>query len=117
MNLLNKKQRSQALAWLSVCGFNTPTLAEYYGLTNEQMVSELKTARAEREKAGKSTEPVPVVPGNGQERPDHETVLLNALNSLEQIVWTLDNLAPGSAINESRYLATKAIKYAGRIIQ
>ena len=104
------------MAWYSVYGFNLPALAQTFGITNREMADELITARREREEAGKSPEPVPLVPGNGQERPGDEMLLLESLKALEEIVWLLGSMTPQAAINESKHVATKALKRAGRVI-
>ena len=112
---LSKSQRSQALAWRSVMGFTLDEIAHNFGLTPDEIATKLVTARAEREAAGKSTEPVPVIPPAGEHKSTHTEILIDCIKALESIVWACDNLVGHHAAKLSKDTARAALKNAGFI--
>lgn len=112
-NLLNQKQRSQALAWYSTMGFSLENIAEHYGITPDQVSRELNTARQHRKQAGKSPEPVPVRAPGGKPRTTQAVAYLEALNALETIIWQVDKLTPEAALVYIKATAAAVIKKAG----
>ncbi len=113
---LNREQRSQALAWYSTMGFTARDIGRHFGLDLSAITGELSRARVDRLEAGKSPEPVPVVPPEGEHKPTRADTLLDCLRALEAIVFTLDSMTPQSGINEAKFIATAAIKKAGRLL-
>ena len=115
-NLLNQKQRSQALAWYSTMGFSLENIAEHYGITLKDVARGLRTARTEREAAGKSPEPVPIKAPAGENVPGHADRLLSVLEALELIVWQADAFTPKCALSQIKKTAIAELKKAGKLL-
>ena len=116
--LLNKEQRAQALAWYSsrIYNFGAASIANTFGITHNELLKELHMARKERKLAGKSPEPVPIVPPAGEPKLTHADILLDCLKALETIVWQADNMAVQGALNHIKHTATSTLKKAGRLL-
>lgn len=112
-NILNEKQRSQALIWWAILGFDPQTIAEHYGITANQVLGELDTERDHRNSAGKTPEPVPVRQHPMERQRTHADVLMECITALLAIVEACDNRKEYHAVNLSRHLAGEALKKAG----
>jgi hypothetical protein len=48
--------------------FSLQVIANHYGISKDEAAAEILLARQERQNAGKTPEPVPLVPGTGKPR-------------------------------------------------